>query len=65
MITELYCTGQQNPNIKTDFLPAGPSGRLNRQAWSRSSNFSLCSHLRDNSIIIEAADAHILIVGLY
>ena len=50
--TELYCTGQQNPNIETEFLPAGPSGGLNRQAWSRSPNFNLWSHLRDNSIII-------------
>ena len=26
--TELYCTGQQNPNIETEFLPAGPSIRI-------------------------------------
>ena len=51
-MTELYCTGQQNPNIETEFLPAGTSGGLNRQAWSWASNLNLCSHLRDNSIII-------------
>ena len=33
--------------LKIKLFPAGPASGLNRQAWSRASNFSLCSHLRD------------------
>ena len=38
---ELYFQGQQNPNIKTYFLPAGPASGLNRQAWSWALKFAL------------------------
>ena len=39
VMTELYCLGQQNPNIKLNFLPVGPASGINRQAWARASKF--------------------------